>query len=142
MIGVMVITEGRKGLAAGTYNVTVTDINNCSITTTPDILESPSALSATTVVTSDYNNWEVSCDGSSDGSIDLTFTGDLSVLTYDWSHGAITEDVSGLFAGTYNVTVTDINNCSITTAFDVLESHQPYQLQLLLLVIIIIGKKL
>ena len=116
------ITEDVSGLAAGTYNVTVTDINNCSITTTPDILESPSALSATTVVTSDYNNWEVSCDGYSDGSIDLTFTGDLSVLTYDWSHGAITEDVSGLAAGTYNVTVTDINNCSITTTPDILES--------------------
>ena len=114
-------------LSSNTYQYTVSDTNVC-----PDIVQSvnisqPSALSASTLVTSPYSGYEVSCDGSSDGNITLTFIGDLAVDTYAWSNGASTPNLSGVGAGTYNVIVTDINGCSITTQDDILESPAVFQ---------------
>lgn len=46
-----------------------------------------------------------------DGAIDLTVSGGTPGFTFDWSNSAITEDLTGLAAGSYDVTVTDINGC-------------------------------
>ena len=56
----------------------------------------------------------VNCDGearpSNDGAVDLTvISPGAGGLVYSWSNGATTEDISGLAAGTYSVTVTDVN---------------------------------
>ncbi len=50
---------------------------------------------------------DASCSNSADGAIDLTVTGLTSPLSFVWSNGALTEDVSGLAPGNYKVTVTD-----------------------------------
>ena len=51
---------------------------------------------------------------SNDGSIVINTVGFVGPLTYNWSHNANLNSptVSGLGAGTYNVTVTDANGCS------------------------------
>ena len=50
----------------------------------------------------------VSCFGASDGSIDLSVSGGSGTYTYSWSDGSSTEDLTGLSAGTYSVSVTDV----------------------------------
>ncbi len=94
------------GLTAGTYNITATDANACTASSSMTITE-PAALSANGVGTNE------SCTGN-DGSINLTVVGGNSPYTYVWSNAATTEDLSGLAAGTYDVTVTDAKGCTAT----------------------------
>ncbi len=72
-------------------------------------------LSATTVA--------ALCAGNANGSIDLTTTGGSPTpLIYAWSNGGSTEDLSGLTAGTYSVTVTTpTGGCSATGSYTVAE---------------------
>jgi len=92
------------GLAATNYTVTVWDANLCetqnSVTLTqPDTLDVQS-----TIV-------DVSCNGGNDGEIDITASGGVMPYNYQWNFGPTTEDVTGLSAGTYQVNLTDANNC-------------------------------
>jgi len=58
-----------------------------------------------------YTATNPSCPDYNNGAIDLNPAGGIPPFSYTWSNGATTEDVSGLVAGTYSVTVTDGNGC-------------------------------
>jgi hypothetical protein len=66
---------------------------------------------------------DVDCNGQANGSIDLTVTNVLGTLpfSYSWSTGDISEDLFGLAAGTYCVTVSDASNCVETACFTITE---------------------
>ena len=55
---------------------------------------------------------DATCNGGSDGSINLTATGGSGSYTYSWDNGSTSEDPSSLSAGTYVVTVTDTWGCT------------------------------
>lgn len=101
-------TQDRSNLAAGTYTVTVTDVNNCIRTVSATITEP-----ATGIVLSE-THVDLLCNGGSTGSIDLSVTGGVGAYTYAWTGGATTQDRSNLAAGTYTITVTDANFCTKT----------------------------
>jgi len=104
-------SEDINGIGAGNYIVTANDLNGCTTTETIIITESVALTSSYTQ--SDYNGFGVSCNGSLDGSIDLSVNGGVDNITYTylWSNGANTEDLTGIGVGTYSVTVTDANGC-------------------------------
>ena len=60
----------------------------------------------------------VTCNGNSDGAIDLSISGGSGSYSYLWSNGATTEDLTSLSAGSYSVTVTD-NTCNTTATTSV-----------------------
>jgi gliding motility-associated-like protein len=108
-------TQNISGIAAATYTVTVTDANGCTKTKSFSVAE-PSAISVTGNVTN------VACSGGNTGTIDITVSGGTGAYSYAWSNNANTQDISGLAAGSYTVTVTDANNCTQTKAFTISQS--------------------
>ena len=94
------------GLAAGTYTCTITDANSCTSATSVTITQ-PSLLIA--IANVDNN---VSCNGGVDGGATGFASGGTAPYTYFWSNAATTASITGVTAGTYNVTITDANGCS------------------------------
>ena len=104
-------TEDIDSLVAGIYTYTVTDANGCEVTGSITLVE-PDGLSSFTT-TSDYNGYNISCFGLSDGSIDLTVNDGTVPYSFVWSNGATTEDLTNIPVGSYIVDITDANGCTL-----------------------------
>ncbi|MCD9017605.1 T9SS type A sorting domain-containing protein [Parachryseolinea silvisoli] len=102
------------GIGAGTYVVTVKDVNQCEGNATVT-LENPAPVEASILSVSDYSGYGVSCYGSSDGIITSEASGGSGGYTYNWSDGKTTPLVTGMAAGSYTLTVSDNNGCSDAT---------------------------
>jgi hypothetical protein len=102
-------SQDLSNVAAGTYTLTVTDANGCTTTTEAVVDEPDAALSASNTKV------DVKCFGESTGSVDASVSGGTAPYTYSWSNGSTSQDLSGLAAGTYTLTVTDANGCTTTT---------------------------
>ncbi|MEP7264282.1 MAG: gliding motility-associated C-terminal domain-containing protein, partial [Bacteroidota bacterium] len=106
-------------LAAGTYTVTVTDINNCTSTQTTNI----GNILGPSITASSVDS--INCFNGSDGAINITVIGGSLINSFLWNDGNGSEDRTGLINGNYTVTVTDILGCSVSQSFAV---RQPLQL--------------
>ncbi|MBE0639510.1 MAG: DNRLRE domain-containing protein [Bacteroidales bacterium] len=94
-------------------------------------IEDPNGLTATSTLTisvsqmsaqfSEMNIAHESC-GASDGSATVTLSGGFAPYTYVWSHNPDLNDptAAGLAAGTYSVTVTDSQGCSVSAEVTIL----------------------
>jgi gliding motility-associated-like protein len=98
-------SEDLPAVAEGNYTVTVTDANGCSTSLSASIIGTP-ATSITATVTDEQ------CAGANAGAIDLDIQSGTAPFLISWSTGATAEDLTGLSAGNYTVSVTDINGCT------------------------------
>ena len=114
-----------SGLVAGDYTVTVTDANGCALDSTITLTQPSAPVDATLTAALYPSGTNISCNGTSDGSIDLVVSGGTAPYFFDWrgpdSVFYSTEDISGLGAGTYDLVVTDTNQCSFTTSITLTE---------------------
>ncbi len=101
-------SPNRSSIPAGNYSVTVTDVNGCTAQTSVTVTQPNSALSATPTVTN------VPCFGESTGDITLAVSGGTMAYSYLWNDGVTTQNRPNIPAGTYSVTVTDANSCTVT----------------------------
>ena len=99
-----------SGLSFGSYTLTVSDANACSIVGL-DTVQEPTMLVSTAQITSDYNGSNISCFGALDGSLLAAASGGNPPYNFSWSNGQIINTLTGLAAGTYHLTVTDFNGC-------------------------------
>ncbi|MBI1838086.1 MAG: gliding motility-associated C-terminal domain-containing protein [Flavobacteriia bacterium] len=109
-------------LVAGTYTLTVTDLNGCTATSSPftvNNIAGPSMDQNSVVIVNE------TCTNSNGSISGIAVTG--SNLTYLWDNGAGTNvNSSNLSAGTYVLTVTDNFGCSvISNPFTLIDSPSP-----------------
>ena len=105
-------TATISGLAAGFYDLTITDGDGTTITYTKNI-KTLSQLKVTNVTeTSNYNNYQVSGSDKCDGAATVIFTGQSGAASISWSNGATGVSTNTLCAGPYTVTVTDGVGCT------------------------------
>ncbi|MDD2634084.1 MAG: gliding motility-associated C-terminal domain-containing protein [Bacteroidales bacterium] len=96
--------QSIDNIFTGIYNIRIKDANNCFII-------SEFAIMSPDSVTIDFVSNLVSCFNGFDGSLTPTITGGTEPYSYEWSNGDNTEELSNVSAGTYDLTVSDANDC-------------------------------
>ena len=113
--------EDLNGLTSGDYSVSILDQNNC-----PDsnliTLNQPTEL-VLNFSASDYNGYNISCNGLNDGTINALISGSVPPYTYEWSNGLNTQNLYLLSSANYNLEISDLNNCQIADSLFLTEPN-------------------
>ncbi len=108
-------TADLADAVAGTYTVTISDENGCSLSESVQISDQNGSVSGIVV--------NPTCNDGSDGAIDITVDGGAEPLTFEWTDesGVISdqEDLVDLSLGVYSIAVTDANGCLFAAVFEI-----------------------
>jgi len=103
----------RSELRPGDYKIIITDSNGCSADSAVT-LTAPNPIRLSFLVTQPF------CTDMPDGEIQLSVTGGTNAgYTFLWSDNSTTQNISTAVSGIYSVTVTDMNNCSVSDSVKV-----------------------
>ncbi|MCF8257741.1 MAG: hypothetical protein K9J06_09315 [Flavobacteriales bacterium] len=107
------------GLPAGSRTVTVTDNTGCIATATINVTQ-PQPINVTLTL-------QLPDCGVNNGTINASATGGAGGLSYQWSTQPpqSTPQISGLYAGIYQLTVTDQNGCSKSQQVNLINNFAP-----------------
>jgi hypothetical protein len=94
-------------LPVGTFTVTISDPQGCSITKSISIVQkaAPSAQ---------FTTANPSACGASDGSASIVVSGANAPFQYLWENGVVNDTISNIGAGSYSCVVTDATGCTFT----------------------------
>ena len=112
-------------VSPGQHTITVTDATGCTQTTQVYVDNS---------VQLNYTLYSTSCGTGTDGTITSFISSGTPPFTFNWSSNITGNpqqiQITGLTAGTYSLTVTDANGCSLrrSTVIDCNTSYVSYQL--------------
>ncbi len=121
------VSGNFTNLTGGTYLLTLTDQNLCTLDTLVEIL-SPPELLIDNIAVGDVSG----CAGDSNGSLVVSASGGTGILEYsldDVTYQA-SSTFSGLLAGDYTIYVRDANGCSVS-AQDTVSEPAPLSAQVL-----------
>ena len=108
--------------------MTVTDFNGC-IKKDSISIDLPPPLNYAKNL-SDYNGYNISCNGLSDGSIHVNPTTGSAPYIYAWTgpngFTAATKDISGLEAGSYYLLIVDSRQCKANETINLTEPGKLY----------------
>jgi Pregnancy-associated plasma protein-A/SprB repeat/HYR domain len=109
--GAMTITN----LPPGNYTATIVDGNNCQAVQTVTV-----AAATGCSIAAETSSVPASCPNVADGSAEVTsVSGGAAPYDYLWSNGSTTFFANNLVSGTYTVTITDANQCTVVTEVEV-----------------------
>ena len=106
-------------MAAGDYECVISDDNGCTFTTPSVTITEPSAITADPTT-----GTNITCNGLTDGTATVVnpsggtpFSG-LNPYTYSWNTTPVqtTQTATGLSAGSYICTISDLNGCTGLTS--------------------------
>ena len=103
-----------QDIDGGSYKLEIIDANNCVSPAYTFEVASSNPLQLQVVAIEN-----ASCASPDGGFIDLNTSGGRSGINFEWNNGLLTEDLTGLDAGRYTITVTDGAECSITRSFNI-----------------------
>jgi hypothetical protein len=106
-------TASIENLIPGLYTVTITDANNCTAVSSVEVLPGSCGISL------GFSVVPPTCNSASDASITVELTGGNGPFMYEWSSMGTDSVETGLSAGNYMVTVTDIFGCVISGSVNV-----------------------
>lgn len=98
-------TPSVNNLPAGTYTISVTGNNTCSVSL-PVILTQPEKLNLVTDVS------DAKCGGNN-GSISTSVSGGTNPYVYTWSNSASSAFINNIPPGLYSLLLSDANGCNI-----------------------------
>ena len=105
-------------LSAGVYDLEISDVNDCMISTSFELEQSPSPLII------EMGSVSISCFGESTGTAQITASGGTPPYSYQWSSGHVTDVADQLPQGVYYVDVTDARGCVVSDSVTINENSQ------------------
>jgi len=117
-------TQDISTLSAGNYTVTISDANGCLFFDSATVNQPSSGLTLS-LSSPSYNGYNIPCFDDNTGSIIANSSGGIGILTYSWSNGDTTQNISNLSDGSYSVTMTDAVGCSL---FDNITLNEPSEI--------------
>jgi|GEM_PF-1056535 len=114
----------RDDLSAGSYDITLSDVNGCAAILDDIQLIEPDSLALDITLT------DVTCRGSADGKVSIDITGGTADYQIYWSNGRRNKtEITGLDAGIYSVTVSDASGCKVLSpTLSLVEKNDPLAL--------------
>ncbi len=94
-----------NNLVAGTYTISITDANNCTVSYQDDVINLNPPLSVTPTIT------HAQCFNTASGSIGLAVAGGAAPYRYELGATTVNNPVTQLRAGSYRVAIIDTKGC-------------------------------
>ncbi|EJF54025.1 hypothetical protein SapgrDRAFT_2359 [Saprospira grandis DSM 2844] len=107
--------DSLSNLAAGSYQVTVTDFEGCTDTASIEVYSPDPLVVNLTIIDAPC----FACENGSIGAANLT--GGTPPYQYSWPNGTSGDSLTNLSAGNYTLTITDGNGCELITTATVNE---------------------